>query len=362
MHYCCSCLPIFINSRYFNRISFYRRSLNRRSINRKYFNRKSFNGISLNGIDLNIINLLIIKLDRSKYIKHLDNINQDIDPYSFLYPNKIMDKQIILDLDKKYPMLHEIREDMYDILINNPYYLPLQVREVLEDIYDTLLNSSSRILDKNNTLILPTKDKHKIKIEKWLDWYGYNTPSIKSLHVTPLHGTDYLKRINNKSSSDIYDQWKVSTFMLILEYNYLKKAWIFLNNEKLKVLSNDYKKSYDFWKNRQIFMLYINDNFFLDKTSDPIYIPPLWLDGDCINREISEDILYVLLNILLGKSILTNPELNKNINNDKLFFNILEAIITKHYQKYSIEYQCLYDLRKYKLYNFMSLNQLNLIN
>jgi len=53
--------------------------------------------------------------------------------------------------------------------------------------------------------------------------------------------------MDSKSPSDIYDQWKVSTFMLILEYNYLRKAWIYLNNKQSIVLSNEFKESYDFW-------------------------------------------------------------------------------------------------------------------
>jgi hypothetical protein len=168
--------------------------------------------------------------------------------------------------------------------------------------------------------------------------------------------------MDSKSPSDIYDQWKVSTFMLILEYNYLRKAWIYLNNKQSIVLSNEFKESYDFWKKRQVIILNYNHNLlYINGKNDLVglnYIPPLWLDGDSLNREISEDILYVLLNILLAKSILTNTKVNNYINNDKLFFKELEFIISKHYKKYNVEYECLYDLRKYNCYNFMSLNEL----
>lgn len=325
--------------------------------------------ISLNGINLNVINKLIKKLNKIKNIKYIDNFNnslniKDIDPYYLLYSNKILDKQQeILYLHKKYLILNEIKQNMFDTFRNNPYYLPFEANILLNNINDVLLRHNNRILEHNKALKLPVKGKHKKEVEKLLDWFGFNTPSTKSLYVTPLHGTDYFYGIDNESSSDIYNQWKVSTFMLILEYNYLIKAWIYLNNKKSSVLSNEFKESYDFWKKRQIIIL--NDTFdFLNLKKDLgiLYIPPLWLDGDYINREIAEDILYVLLNILLAKSILTKTKVNNYINNDKLFFKELEAIISKHYIKYNIEYQCLYSLRRYKCYNFMSLEQLNLIN
>lgn len=70
------------------------------------------------------------------------------------------------------------------------------------------------------------------------------------------------------------------------------------------------------------------DTFFFYYTQDLLDLkkylgltfPPYWLDGDNINREIVENILYVLLNILLAKSILFNTKVNNNINNDKLLF------------------------------------------
>lgn len=52
-------------------------------------------------------------------------------------------------------------------------------------------------------------------MDKFIEvWIGYNTPKITSLHITPLHGTDF-----DQDHEDNYSKWKVSIYMLIIEYN-----------------------------------------------------------------------------------------------------------------------------------------------
>jgi hypothetical protein len=265
-----------------------------------------------------------------------------------------MDKlQEISNLNVKYPNLGYIRDSFYHTSVNN--YIELDVKSFLDNINDM-------VLEHNKALELPAKGKHKKDIEKVLVWLDYNTPNTKDTSITPLYGTGFIDGIDSKSSYDVFSQWEVSTYMLILEYNYLNKAWIYLNNKESTVLSNKYKEFYIYWKQRQILALNDEINLFSIENKADLglsYVKPIWLDGDCINNEIAEDLLYVLLNILLAKSILTNTKVKNYINNDKLFFKQLESVIGKHYIKYHIEYQCIYELRRYKCYNSISLHDLN---
>lgn len=151
--------------------------------------------------------------------------------------------------------------------------------------------------------------------------------------------------------------------MLIIEHNFLIKAYIYMNNTESNVLPAEYKKCYDFWKTRQIRMYDYNTSIFSNLKKGKInlgsgYVPTFWLDGTFMYREICEDFLYVTLNILLAKSILTDTKFNKSINKEELFNINLKAILNKHHAKYKIEYGCLYMLREYTCYNFMSLNTL----
>ncbi len=74
-------------------------------------------------------------------------------------------------------------------------------------------------------------------------------------------------------------------------------------------------------------------------------------------REIYEDILYVLLNIMLAYRILNSFEVNEGINSEK-FLTILTEIIREHYIHYSEEYKYLDDLRWYRINHHFSTTQL----
>jgi hemerythrin len=74
-------------------------------------------------------------------------------------------------------------------------------------------------------------------------------------------------------------------------------------------------------------------------------------------REIYEDIIYVLLNIMLAYKILNSFEINEGVNSEK-FFTILTEIIREHYIHYSEEYKYLDDLRWYRINHYYSTTQL----
>ena len=74
-------------------------------------------------------------------------------------------------------------------------------------------------------------------------------------------------------------------------------------------------------------------------------------------REIYEDIIYVLLNIMLAYRILNSFEVNEGINSEK-FFTILTEIIREHYIHYGEEYKYLDDLRWDRINHYYSTTQL----
>lgn len=70
-----------------------------------------------------------------------------------------------------------------------------------------------------------------------------------------------------------------------------------------------------------------------------------YTDSNLMSREICQDILYVTLNIILGKSIIENDYLNTD--ND-INISVLRRILSHHYNTYARAYKCIYELRKYR--------------
>lgn len=207
---------------------------------------------------------------------------------------------------------------------------------------------------------MPKLNEYVIEKDSWLDWRGYNTPSLKDLSVTPLFGTGFYDEIMTNSdslSSSVFNQWKVASYYLIIEYNFLKKALYYMNNTSFN-LSDEYKEAYIYWMNRQLEFVDFqkgveNKEFILDFT-----------DKDNLYREVCEDYLYVLLNILLANSIINNLDLKfqLSIKDQNLFFDILKSIIELHYKEFKKGYMCLNELRKYTGNYCLSVNQLNSIH
>ncbi len=76
-------------------------------------------------------------------------------------------------------------------------------------------------------------NKGEFLIEKaaCLEWRSYNTPNAKDISITPLHGTyKPFVDLNDKSALNIYSLWKISSYMLIWEYNVLNKAKKYIDN------------------------------------------------------------------------------------------------------------------------------------
>lgn len=89
----------------------------------------------------------------------------------------------------------------------------------------------------------------------------------------------------------------------------------------------------------------IKDNYIMDYT----------FDKEIMYREINEDYLYVLLNLILAASIvdyLSSIKGFEYISHNKLT-EMLELVITNHYDTYAKDYILLYNLRLFICNNYM---------
>lgn len=205
---------------------------------------------------------------------------------------------------------------------------------------------------------MPNLNQYLLEKEAYLEWRGYNTPSLKDLNITPLFGTGFYDEILSNSdslSSSVYNQWKVASYYLIWEYNILKKALYYMDNVNSN-LSDEYKEAYLYWMNRQL-----DFTDFKSMVENKEFIIDFTIDRDNLYREVCEDYLYVLLNILLANSILNSLDLKLSINNENLFFDLLKSIIKLHYTEFKEAYICLNELRIYSSNYTLSVDQLNSI-
>jgi hypothetical protein len=183
----------------------------------------------------------------------------------------------------------------------------------------------------NKDLVMPKLDEYKEEKSRFLNWIDYNTPSVKNYTVTPLLGTQFYD-----SDFPLHEQWKFALSYLLWEYDILKKAKIYMDKFDSN-LPSEYKEAYTYWVNRQFLIM-----------------QPIGL----MFREICEDFLYVLLNILLGKSILQDFNLKINLKNDKEFDFNLKSIVSNHYDINQEGYKSLKELRIYKSNHLYSIKQL----
>lgn len=244
----------------------------------------------------------------------------------------------------KYPVLISIETDL-DLDAFDEVFIDFKL------LSECIVKHNSRIkmAPKNHSL----KDK-----ESYLIWRGFNTPSPKDVTITPLDNTLY-KDKNSIDPLDLYINWKVSSFMLIKEYYILIKCKLYMesliSNTPLLEDKSEYELAYNYWKKRQFIItnLYteinVNDSIYLNN-----YIKD-FSNENILYREICEDIVYVMLNILLAKSIIDNINIKDYTNKNEEFKSKLQYIIEDHYIKNKEGYKCLKDLRLYSCRHHCSL-------
>jgi len=298
------------------------------------------------------------------YIKRLDSLipsllkisicpsfpkYMDLDPHSLFFLDGDLDpnNRDSSDLKNKYPTVEVMEEFLSDQF--NTLHTPKEYVEA-DKLY-TIDELNKKIIKHNSTLKMPGKGEFLMEKAAFIKWHGYNTPTAKDVSITPLFGTFFpFVDLKDKSARSIYSQWKISSYMLIWEYNILNKAIKYMEELDSSIsLPSVYRDCFQYWKNRQINLNLENPELF----SLEIYLMDFTLDKDHLYREICEDFLYVMLNIILAKTIVENFNIN-SVNNDAEFYSNMESIIKVHYLNHEEGYICLDSIRKYVAENYIS--------
>nr|WDW20868.1 NADH dehydrogenase subunit 5 [Valsa mali var. pyri (nom. inval.)] len=341
-----------------------------------------FNGLSNNGImyGSQFKNMLVYKgrcfytngsdlgwLSSASYSnrKIIDNLKNTFD-------NSIKDRGLSLEKDNFY-LLYSKQIDKQNLLYKYPEILEIK-KNLIEDfniyclelhllffaafenggkIFSSLVDIKNFIAKNNAGVIIP-KESSFLEVKKFvLNWRNYNTPTFKDPTITPLVGTSFSDvSLSDKSPWSIYQQWVISLYMLTWEYNILNKVKLYLECKYDLYTDIDDIKDKDtiYWLNRQLKAL-----TWSSKGSR--YIVDFYSNKIAFYREIYEDISYVMLNIILGKTIIDSSIMDEFRSSDE-FFIILTEIIREHYNEYREEYKYLDDLRRYSINHNCSATQL----
>lgn len=154
--------------------------------------------------------------------------------------------------------------------------------------------------------------------------------------------------MNNRSPSSIYQQWLIAVFIFTFELNNLIACKLHLESvANLDQSIFDLKNSgieTIYWLNRQLKM----ESYLFETEAKDTTLPD-YMNKYGFYREVSEDLTYVLLNLILGKEILDKFVMDHDFINSDEFYSKLTQVIKKHYATYSQEYQYLNQLRWLRL-------------
>lgn len=284
----------------------------------------------------NILDNLISKFN--SIIKNKISIDKDI--YSLLYNKELYDiKELLL----KYPELKPVKKFLYQSIHMNNGKLNLQ------DSIEILI---SLINNHNSTITIPGKTSLTGEKIKYLNWMDYNTPTYKNCKITPSIGTAYPRvDLSDESPSSIYQQWVVAVLFLTIEFIVLSDCKKYLEDTSdLEANILDIKnRNTIYWINRQLAML----EDIYDSRPEGYYLPDYFSNKHLLYREVSEDLTYVLLNLILGQRIIAEFKSDQFGDSD-IFFSKLTEIIKEHYTIYDKEYKYLDQLKWLYANNYIS--------
>jgi hypothetical protein len=295
----------------------------------------------------------IDKLSKLLMVKFSDNHEEFfVDPY-LLYLSGEKDVTN-LNFENKHPYLldmsntfeRSLDSDSYIELLHFDLRSKLMSELLLEFKNLNVIEFTQAVIAKHNSehvtlssANLQIEDK-EIALSKW----GHNTPSPENLKVTPLNNTGFKGQFSTTE-----DEWKAVWYYLALELDITLRA---LQYTRLGYDSSKYPElqgCYDYWLERQlnIYFSHEKDSLFLHNN----YIKDFTLKGENpMLRELLEDILYVMLNLILAKKI---SETSANTS--------IEDCIKSHYEEYSEGYSYLKAIRMYNFNNYTSTEMLNMI-
>lgn len=312
------------------------------------------------------INIASIKTLEEKLVSILNKYileNGDINIYAILHKNMQKYQNLNLhNLDKfiknEYPEINQVSEYLH-------LDLEVSYSNITDDkivLYDTsYLKSelSNLIFNHNKNLVIPSSKDFLEEKEKLIDWFSYNTPIMNDPKITPLRGTNF--ELGFLTPKRLYEDWIRTSIYLLSEYNIWKKALYYAGDENKNYDSNSIEfKAYNYIILRQFNINQTNRDSFDQKN---FYIIDFTLK-DVISRELYEDMLYILLNLLLANKIIGNIALENSLNNKNNFFDILKDIIKDHYEDAENKdgYYSLKSLRWYTVNNYLTEYQIKEIS
>lgn len=211
------------------------------------------------------------------------------------------------------------------------------------------------ILKHNHNLVIPSPSEYSVEKENIIDWYSFNTPIMSDPTITPMTGTGLGAFLS--SAKVKYIEWITASSYLLCEFNIWKKARyyaLYVENKNSEFSDIEFKQAYYYIIWRQFMINNLNMNTFDNKN---VYITDYKVN-DIIYRELCEDFLYILLNLLLANKIIGNEVLENSLDNKDRFFEILKGIIKDHYDQNKDGYVCLKNLRRYFVNNYLSTYQI----
>lgn len=296
--------------------------------------------------------MLIIKL-----IETVSNLYKTEDKSICLNPYTLIENKEISSNENLYRIIQDIKKVLKKIK-NNDVKILNKLENNLGIVYD-MLDLQKKIAKHNTSVIFPPKNRLLRKKKYALFALGYNTPYAGDIKITPLEGTSFQSYFSNRIPLDFYINWLCSSFYLASEANILIKAFNYIyNKNKGNSYSDTELNNYTIWLIKQIYTEYPNyTDLLYNKNSNinpNIYLIDFLLE-DFMFREIFEDILYVLLNLILADYIVRYIEnINLNSISSENFFNEISLIVDKHYLNYKDEYKLLNKLRKFTINNYVS--------
>ena len=201
-------------------------------------------------------------------------------------------------------------------------------------------------------MVIPSPSEYSDEKENLIVWRSYNTPIRSDPTITPMTGTGLGQDLRNAKVK--YQEWIIASSYLLCEFNIWNKAKYYSENKNSEFSSKEFKQAYYYMIWRQYYILNINIYSFDNRN---VYIPDFKVN-DIIYRELCEDVLYILLNLLLAEKIIGNEVLENSLDNDDRFFDILKGIIKDHYDQNIDGYVCLKNLRRYYCDNYLSTYQI----
>jgi len=300
-------------------------------------NKLNNDNLYMNNIYLMGLIQKVLKVYNSKYKLESDTDNF-LDIY-FLFKNKFEELKKSLFVDS----IAISEKELY----NNKNKIDL-----LKKLHNN--NKSSEIKNHNSKLKMPSLTEMLKEKAFVLKMENDNIIKKSNHKYTPLINTQY-GIDSGYPIRDLIHNWLLTSRLFTHEFNILVSAYKYclykINNNNIN------KHAYNLWQIRQM-STYFEGCLHLIDVEAEAYIKDL-LSFEYMYREITEDLLYISLHLLLASSIINHMnKLDLENINEKDFFKEISLVVEKHNKDYAEGYDILNNLRTHGVNNHYSCVQL----